>query len=332
VSRVYKITALKIGAAAFSLALFASTLYALVLRPDSNDADKLLEESLSVLAGLNFSYQGDCAGCSEPVRAEFVPGRSKLTSPDARDDWAYTLAIGERGYVSENGRRWIEIDYAAVRMSFADPRFLGSIVERARFAGDEVVNGRETQIVDAPLDVNAFLETLPASFRSAEDDASLREAMEGASATFWIDQNDRRIVQFALKSPDGDGLPIQLDFETPADVPASPESMPADEADRLGQEAEVRGTILLQAIGRYYELHGSYPSTLDPSTVADVLDPMDWPANAFTASPMRNSTEAGDFEYVVLDGGANCELTVHSWYLVQMYYNSERFGPIHVGP
>ena len=108
--------------------------------------------------------------------------------------------------------------------------------------------------------------------------------------------------------------------------------MPADEADRLGQETEVRGTMLLQALGRYYEHHGLYPATLDPSTVADVLDPTDWPENAFSGQPMRNSTEAGDFEYVFLDGGTNCELTVHSWYLVQMYYSSARFGPIYTGP
>jgi hypothetical protein len=301
--------------------------------------ERLLARSAEVMARETFSFRGACDYCDEPTVLEYAPPeRIRVTSGSPRgDNWPYYLYLDGTGYFSQEGKRWLTDGesgnaWLAGYSRIVDPRVLLTVVEDPEDQGSEVVRGRTTRMVSGGLDFEAMLAAVPAELRSAGGGRA-REIWESATATFWIDTTDHRLLRLRVESPieEFGEATLDYDFETPVDIPSTVGSMAAEEANRLGFEAEKTYHVLITAIAAYHRANGQYPPEVSPSTLAPFLDSNPWPANPFTGEPVRYEPgRPGNFDYRHIANGQHIIFQVDGWDGSQAYYDSERFGPIPV--
>jgi hypothetical protein len=321
--------------------LAGTAAYLLFGRGDKKDvASDLLADARRVMgAGTFISIVDDCPTCPPPIIWEFAPpDRIMLRNAKGHDDWPFALFSDGKAFFSQEGRRWREgVSAQAYAMLLADPRFLLDVTHTPRLGGVEELENGETTVVVTEFDFDLFLGRLPPSLEpeDEEDFAEMREVFQGAVIRFWVDNANRRVRQLDWRFLDVtlEGASYAFEFTSSVGIPDEIVSMAAAEALRLGQETEPAGRRLLLAIGAYFERHGVYPPELDAATLSDVLSPDEWPRNVFTGEPMRNADDSpGDFRYMTKADGAHCEITLHGWDGAQMYYDSQRFGPISLEP
>ncbi|OGO48418.1 MAG: hypothetical protein A2W34_00460 [Chloroflexi bacterium RBG_16_64_32] len=301
------------------------------------------------MASASFSHAvTECHLCPPPIVTEYAPAdRIKLSNSKGHDDWPYYLIVGDQWLVSHAGSRWLSesADHNHPFMVLGDPRVLLRIATDPEVEESEEMDGRSNHVVRAGTDSDRLLsEVWPAEQRPAGTEGEqplhyFREMTDGLKVRFWIDARDFTITQMELdysllpadneEEPPEDPEPyvIQIDYETPVDVPEEPEAMPYQEADRLRREAGRRIQPLLDSIAQYRSLNGLYPPSLDPETLSDVLPATLWPVNPFTDEPMRQAEDSpGDFYYEVKNAGSDYVASFYGWDATYSYIDTIRFG------
>ena len=166
--------------------------------------------------------------------------------------------------------------------------------------------------------------------------AGIGPSLERGAVKLWVNPADHRVLKLSVTiSPDPADLPDAytppppeayqrlVNYDTGVEFPATVRSMSYEEADRLSRMGEQTTEPLLLAVEEYFRRHGVYPATLDPASLAGVFSGA-WPTNPFTNQPVRDSDEAGDYRYVVKNGGADYEYTMHGWHRGQLFFDSAR--------
>ncbi len=330
------------------------TLVALLVGPlmllscgGSTDAAGLVEKSAEAMATESFSFSASGALSPPAIVLEYAPpDRIKLSNAQGHDDWPYYLIVGDRWMFSMEGKRWLEgNDYKFPFMLLGDPRVVLRIANDPRTDGTEQIDGAVHHVVRAGLDAERFISDVLSPEildvpEGEETRALYEEFVDGTKVRLWIHRKSFIVTRLEIDYPplpdEGadaeraeDPPPgiITFDYETPVDVPENPESMPQEEAERLRREAQTRTAPLQRAIADYKDLHGTYPPSLDPETLGEVLDASQWPINAFTGDPVKESMDSpGDFHYVVKNDGRDFELSLFDWDARYSYTDTVRFG------
>lgn len=327
---------------------FVATLTIWLLLASCISADgesALLQKSATAMASQSFSYTvTDCPLCPPPVITEYAPpDRIKLSNSKGHDDWPYYLIVGDRWLFSAGGKRWLEgQDYKFPFMLLSDPRVLLRTADGPRTDGTEDVSGVLHHVVRADLDAERFTseelppQALPDTPEGDQARAFYKDFVAGSEVRFWINAESYTVTKMEIDYPplpedeDGDDpqpAAITFDYETAMGVPEDPESMPYDEAEEVGRVAASRTAPLQRAIADYKTLHGTYPPSLDPETLSDVLPPSRWPVNPFSGKPVEESADSpGDFHYVSKNEGQDYELSLFDWDSTYSYIDTVRFG------
>jgi hypothetical protein len=280
------------------------------------------------MESLSFSSRPQCADCTEHSLVEYAPEeRIEVSKTTGSDNWNYSLIIDGTGYVSNGGVRWITGNIGSLMtLRLLDPRSLVTWTLDENLEGDTEFDGQPVTVVGADLDVEAFLDSLEVVSLDSETRQVIRGGFAGIALRFWLDR-EARVLQMEISSADGESLIQRFDYVTPVDISGSIESMPYQEAQRLGQQAEAGGETLIEALDRFEQANGEYPEMLDEQTLAGALN-VPWPENPFSGQPMRSASDSpGDFSYIAKNDGADFELKVHGWDDEQLFYDTEGFGP-----
>ncbi|MDP2675677.1 MAG: hypothetical protein Q8Q00_12370 [Dehalococcoidia bacterium] len=227
-------------------------------------------------------------------------------------------------------------------MLLSDPRVLLRTADGPRTDGTEDVSGVLHHVVRADVDAERFIseelpaQALPDTPEGDEARAYYKDFVAGSEVRFWINAESYTVTKMAIdyaplpEDEDGDDAQpaaITFDYETAVDVPEDPESMPQEQADQLRHIAESRTGALQRAVPAYKSLHGTYPPSLDPETLRDVLPPSQWPVNPFNGEPVKESVDSpGDFHYVPKNEGRDFELSLFGWDSKYSYTDTVRFG------
>jgi hypothetical protein len=319
---------------------------ALVACGGSNGVDvrDLLRRSAEVMQSESFSFSATGALSPPPIVWEYAPpDRIKLSNPQGHDDWPYYLVVGDQWMFSQEGERWLDgNDYNFPFMLLSDPRVLLRTADGPRTDGTEDVSGVLHHVVRADVDAERFIgeelppQALPDTPEGDQARAFYKDFVASSEVRFWINAESYTVTKMEIDYPplpedeDGDDpqpAAITFNYKTAVDVPEDPESMPQEEAQRLRREAQTRTAPLQQAISDYKELYGTYPPSLDPETLSEVLPPSQWPVNAFTGEPVKESVDSpGDFHYVPKNEGRDFELSLFDWDSTYSYTDTVRFG------
>jgi hypothetical protein len=325
--------------AAFALAGFATlaAVFVGIFAPGGSTPSPpmLLQRSAEVMANETFSIRPRCEFCDKPALIEYAPpDRIRLTSGSPRgDNWPFYLYSEGEAYFSETGQRW-QTDAAdsngwlAGYQRMVDPRVMLGVLIEPRLTGSDVVGERQAHVVSGALDVERLMSAAPPDFRALAE-GPLGELLRQATVTVWIDTEDSRLLRLRLFSPvDNVGeSTLEIDFDSPVDLPASVESMDVEEARALNQQSERNAEVLLRAIGDYHRDNGTYPPEVSPTALATYLE--NWPVNPFSGGPVRFAPATpGNFDYSRTASGEQIQFQLDGWDGSQLFYDSARFGPI----
>jgi hypothetical protein len=311
--------------------LGAALVYFVFLDSEAESPEALLARSQQVMESLSFSSRPECATCSDETRLQFAsPDRLLMSGSGGSESWPFYLVIGEQAYVSIQGQRWLAVDDLQAALSrISDPRFLPAFTMGESIERMEQIDGRDATVVRAELDFDAFVAHVDLARFGQEMVDSARDAFAGVHPRFWVDSEDARLLKLEISLAEG-MIVYHIDFSAPVDVPDSVESMPSEQAFRLNYEASVAGEQIRQAIGRFEQVNGTYPSQVNEAALAEVLDGP-WPINPFSGRPMQTAADSpGDFDYILKAGGNHVEFRVFGWDDLAFFYDTERDGPIHV--
>jgi len=284
------------------------------------EVGELLMLSSQAMANEEFLYQHD----DDLVAIQYTPGRNILQWNSPRtDNFRHILVLDDEAYVSDNGERWLAVGDAPyiATLLVSDPRVQLEVAMGERFEADEHVQGHETFVVVARMDIDVFISQV---WPSDDPGSSAGPFLDGMEVRFWIDQRDHLVRRLQWTRPGSDPAQLEFDYEALVDIPTSVISMTQSEARELSQQGEQAGAVLLEAIASYREQRDQVPPSLDPGTLSDVLPAAAWPINPFSNAPMQESRAPGDFDYVITGGGTGFELTVSGWDGDLLYFDSDR--------
>ncbi len=140
---------------------------------------------------------------------------------------------------------------------------------------------------------------------------------DGLAVRLWIDPQTGLLRRMALE-----GLPQMGEgavsafwgFGENTSLEHPGQVMDARKANVLEGVVEQGWQTLTEAAEAYYARNGHYPDELTPETLGSTLDGwgLDWPANPFWGTPMRNAVDSpGDFHYT--NYGNTYKLSIYGW-------------------
>jgi hypothetical protein len=100
----------RVAAGVAALAVAGGAFAVLATMGDDETAEDVLNAASEAMADESFSYTNDdCPICSPPEVYEFAPpAAARLSGGVGHDAWPNALIVNGEGYLSNEGRRWLE--------------------------------------------------------------------------------------------------------------------------------------------------------------------------------------------------------------------------------